>query len=222
MFPTTTLNWSTTSKWILNGWRHSELWYELHMQESTDWAGVCRSSEVTAQVIKDAALYAIFPGLVSFLQSVGVWSQSWFRAQGPWMCVGCSCMLVWILSSSGPLKRDLEYPSINKFVSPEKLMATERLGEGDRVESTVTVSVCGWLNYNLWFINSSWCCQRRWGTEVSLWQHWNLENGFVSTNTRLPLKQLHFLKSHVKWSSQFYIQASCCSNTCCSFNYDLI
>lgn len=46
------------------------------MQENTDRAGVCRSSEVTAQVIKDAAFYAIFPRLISFLQSVGVWAHS--------------------------------------------------------------------------------------------------------------------------------------------------
>lgn len=82
-FPTTTsLNWSTSRKWILNDWRHSEPWDEPHMQENTDRAGVCRLSEVTAQVIKDAALYAISPGLVSFLQSVRVWSHSWFRALG--------------------------------------------------------------------------------------------------------------------------------------------
>lgn len=100
-FPATRLSWSTTRKWILNDWRLSEPWDELDMQENTDRAGVCRSSEVTAQVIKDAAMYAIFPGLVSCLQSVGVWAHSWFRAQGPWVCVGHSWMLVWILSSSG-------------------------------------------------------------------------------------------------------------------------
>ncbi len=88
---TSSLNSCTTRKWILNDWRHSEPWDEPHMQENTDRAGVCRSSEVTAQVIKDAALYAIFPGLVSFLQSVGVWSHSWFRAPGMRVCV-CECV----------------------------------------------------------------------------------------------------------------------------------
>lgn len=179
---------------------------------NTDQAGVCRSSEVTAQVIKDAALYAIFPGLVSFLQSVGVWSHSWFRARIVWVCVGCSCILVWILSSSGLFnQQDLEYPSINTFLSPEKLMAAKRSGVVERVESTaITVSFCGWLNYNLWFINSSWCCQRRGGKEVSLWQHWNLEERYV-TNLRLPSKQLHFLKSQINWSIRILIRALCCS-----------
>lgn len=202
-------------EWILDDWRHSEPWDEPHMQENTDWAGVCRSSEVTTQVIKDAALYAIFPGLVSFLQSVGVWSHSWFRAWwwwlwGVWVCVGCSCILVWILSSSGLLnQREQEYPSINTFLSPEKLMAVERSGVAERVQSTaITVSFCGWLNYNLWFINSSWRCQRRRGTEVSLWQHWNLEECFVSTNLKPPSKQLHFLKSPMKGSAQL-----CCCST---------
>lgn len=118
-----------------------------------------------------------------------------------WVCVGCSCILVWILSSSGCFnQRDLEYPSINTFLSPEKLMAAERSGVVERVESTaITVSFCGWLNYNLWLINSSWCCQRRRGKEVSLWQHWNLEERFVSTNLSLPSKQLRFLKSQIKW-----------------------
>lgn len=124
------------------------------------------------------------------------------------VCVwgGCSCILVWILSSSGLFnQRDLEYPSINTFSRPEKLMAVERSGVVEGVESTaITVCVCGWLNYNLWFINSSWCCQRRRGKEVSLWQLWNLEEGFVSTKLRLPAKQLHFLKSQIKWSAVIY------------------
>lgn len=64
-FPATRLSWSTTRKWILNDWRLSEPRDELDMQENTDRAGVCRSSEVTAQVIKDAAMYAIFPRLVT-------------------------------------------------------------------------------------------------------------------------------------------------------------
>lgn len=181
---TTILNPSTSRKWILNDWRHSEPWDEPHMQKNTDRAGVCRSSKVTAQVIKDAVLYAIFPGLVSFLQSVGVWSHSWFRAREGGcvrVCVGCSCILVWILSLYALVnQRDLEYPSINKFLSPEKLMAAEKSGVVERVESTaITVSFCGWLNYNLWFINSSWHCQWRRGKEVSLWQQWNLEELFV-------------------------------------------
>lgn len=47
------------------------------MQENTDLARVCESSEVTAQVIKDAALYSVcFSVLESLLQSVGGWPHS--------------------------------------------------------------------------------------------------------------------------------------------------
>lgn len=89
------------------------------------------------------------------------------------MCVGVGGLLVWILSSSGLFnQRDLENSSINTFLSPEKLMAAERSDVVKRVKSTtITVSVCGWLNYNLWFTSSSWCCQRGRGEEVTLWQH---------------------------------------------------
>lgn len=208
----TSLNSSTTRKWILNDWRHSE----PHMQKNTDWAGVCRSSKVTAQVIKDAALYAIFPVLVSFLQSVGVWSHSWFRArEGGWVCVracvGCSCILVWILSSYGLFnQRDLEYPSINTFFSPEKLMAAEKSGVVERVESTaITVSFCGWLNYNLWFINSSWHCQWRRGKRC------HFDNSEIWKSALSPqiwsLPQSSCIQ--IKWSAQFYIQAFRCCNT---------
>lgn len=80
------------------------------------------------------------------------------------MHVSVNFIFIWAL------QRDLEYPSINTFFSPEKLMAAARSGVGERVESTVTVSARGWLNYSLWVISSSWHCQRRRGKEVSLWQ----------------------------------------------------
>lgn len=126
-------------------------------------------------------------------------------------CVGCSCFWVWILSSSGLSnhQRDPEYPSINIFLSPKKLMTAERSGVGERVESVaITVKVCGLLNCSLWFLSSSWCCQRTRGWVVSLWQRWNLEECFVSTNLKLPWKQLRILKSKTKHSvlhSKFFL-----------------
>lgn len=121
-------------KWILNDRGLSETWDELDMQENTDRAGVCRSSEVTAPVIKDAAMYAIFPGSVSCLPSVGVWTHSWFKTRGPRVCVGCSCMLVWILSSSGLLNGIWSALLLIHYFSAEKLMAAARLGAAERVE----------------------------------------------------------------------------------------
>lgn len=104
------------------------------MQENTDRAGVCRSSEVTAPVIKDAAMYAIFPGSVSCLPSVGVWTHSWFKTRGPPVCVGYSCMLVWILSSSGLLNGIWSALLLIHFFHAENLMAAARLGAAERVE----------------------------------------------------------------------------------------
>lgn len=55
-------------------------------KENTDRAGVCRLSEATAQVIKDAALYAIPPGLASFMiQSLGA-GRGWRECMC--VCVG--------------------------------------------------------------------------------------------------------------------------------------
>lgn len=79
--------------WMTGSTRSCEMSHTC--KENTDRAGVCRLSEATAQVIKDAALYAIPPGLVSFLQSVGVWPHSWFRAWGPGGAGGSACACVW-------------------------------------------------------------------------------------------------------------------------------
>lgn len=106
---------------------------------------------------------------------------------------GCSGMLVWILSSSWLCHNFWKALLLKHFFSlwPEILMAEQRQGVGERVESAVTVSVDGWLNYNLRFISYSWHCQRREGKEVSLWQRGILEDGFVPTNVRFPSTQLH-------------------------------
>lgn len=135
------------------------------------------------------------------IQSLGAgrgWSQCVCMCAWEW----CSWFLVWILSSSGLFnQKDPECPSINMFLSPEKLMEAERSGVGEKVESVaITVRVCSWLNCSLWFISSSWCCQRTRGWAVSLWQRWNLEECFVSPNLKLPRKQLHLLQSLMKHS----------------------
>lgn len=98
----------------------------------------------------------------------------------------------------------LEDPTIKTifFSGPEILMAEERRGAGEGVESAITVSVYGWLNYNLRFISSSWRCQRRGRKEVSLWQRWILEDGFVLTNVRLPFNAaaISYIKASVSWA----------------------
>ena len=131
----------------------SEPWDEAHMQGNTDRAGVCRSSEVAAQVIKDAAFYAIFPGRVSFLAQCG--SLVSFMIQSSegsgcvWVCVGCSCILVWILSSSGlSNQRDLQYPSINTFFEPWKIDGSREIGcsrEGPSLSASEAdwTGICG-------------------------------------------------------------------------------
>lgn len=168
---------------------------EPRMQEHTDRAGACRSSEVTAQVVKDAALYAVFPGLVSFLQSVRVWSHSWFRARvGGCECVRGSCILALEFLPRIFNQRDLEYSSNDTFLSSEKLMAAKRSGIVRVVESAdITVSLSGWLSYNQPLI------QRTKGT-----------GGVTVTTLKFTGDSFHssgvFLKSQIV----FDIQALCC------------
>lgn len=106
------------------------------------------------------------------------------RKCGGWLLKHVSVNFLFILA----LPQLLGEPSIKTFfvLWPEILMIEERRGVGERVESAVTVRVYGWLNYNLWFIRSSWRCQRRGGKELSLWQGGILEAGFVPTNVGFP------------------------------------
>lgn len=173
-FPATHLGWSTARKWILNDGGLSQTRGELDMQENTDRAGVCRSSEVTAPVIKDAAMYAIFPGSVSCLPSVGVWTHSWFKS---WVrrvrvCVGCSCILVWILSSSGLLNGILSALLLIHFLALKNWWQRHNWAQWRGSKSAITLGVAGWLNYRLRFISSSCSCQAG-GKDASLWLQLN-------------------------------------------------
>lgn len=114
------------------------------MQENTDRAGVCRSSEVTAPVIKDAAMCAIFPGSVSCLPSVESGLIHDLEVGGAasvrrvLMHVSVNFIFIW------PTEWDLECSSINTLFSAEKLMAAARLGAAERgSKSAVTLGVTG-------------------------------------------------------------------------------
>lgn len=64
-------------------------------------------------------------------------------------------------------------------------MAAERWGVVKRVESAGNAAVLHfWMNYNLWFVNSSWGCQSNAGQEVSQWQRTELK---VSTRLKASL-----------------------------------
>lgn len=133
-------------------------------------------------------------GLV--LQSAAVWPLSCFKHCGVWLCVASyNLEQIWLLGC--PMKRTWS-PLLLIHFRVLKNWWPERCGVEVRVKSAVvSVSLCSGLNYNLCFIISSWCCQRKRRWEVSLLRTPKSPKVvyFTCTDLKRHWNQLHFLNS---------------------------